>query len=183
MQKLTTSDLKGIKSYPQSDLDEDTKNRENLKGSTVEALSLTDMNGTVHTLQSLKGKVIVLDFWYVKCGSCITEMPELNKIRGEYGTDNVAWFGITYDTKRKVEKFLQKTKFDFNLVPDSKKITDFFNIKYYPATFVLNTNGQIVYTGKNGAIAGRSKELRAILDEILGDKKPGLVNTSTEIKD
>ncbi|AWH85007.1 hypothetical protein HYN59_07650 [Flavobacterium album] len=127
---------------------DDEENRKNLLGSVIDELSLTDMDGKEHTLESLKGKIIVLDFWFVNCGACIEDMPELNKLRQEYGTDDIAWFGITFDKKDKVAKFSEKVKFDFTLIPDGRHLVDRFAIKYFPTTFIIDSDREVIFTGK-----------------------------------
>lgn len=42
--------------------------------------SVTDINGNEYSLESLKGKIIVLNFWFVECKPCVQEMPELNEL-------------------------------------------------------------------------------------------------------
>src|SRR6516165_10252283 len=44
------------------------------------AFSLKDMQGKTVTLESLKGKVVVLNFWTKTCGPCLEEMPELAEL-------------------------------------------------------------------------------------------------------
>jgi peroxiredoxin len=147
----------------QKSSEEDEENRKKLMGSKLDELTLVDMDGNIHTLETLKGKIIVLDFWFVNCGSCIQEMPELNKLREKYGTEDVAWFGITFDKKDKVEKFSQRTKFDYTIIPDSRHLVDRFGIRFFPTTLIIDTSGEIVYTGKLGGMNGRVDEIGKVL--------------------
>ena len=149
----------------------DEKNRKKLKKSALDDLTLTDINGEVHTLETLKGKVIVIDFWYINCGACIKEMPDLNKLKAEFETEDVEWFGITYDPKDKVERFLERVKFDYTIVPDSKHLTDRFDIRFYPTTLIIDENRKIVYTGKFGFMNGRIDEIREEIKKLIKSKK------------
>jgi peroxiredoxin len=149
----------------------DEKNRSKLKNTILEELTLTDINDEVHSLEKLKGKIIVVDFWFVNCGSCIKEMPDLNKLKEEFETEEIAWFGITYDAKEKVESFLKRVKFDYTIVPDSKHLTDRFDIRFYPTTLIIDANKRVVYSGKFGDMKGRVTEIRAELLKLLPSKK------------
>ncbi len=155
----------------QKSSDEDETNRKKLMGSKLDGLTLTDMNGIIHTLETLKDKIIVLDFWFVNCGACIEEMPELNKMREKFGTDDVAWFGITFDKKEKVVKFSQKVQFDFTIIPESQHLVDRFGIKFFPTTLIINPDNEIVYTGKLGGMSGRADEIRKALKKALKKEK------------
>lgn len=168
--RQTEAEINANNEYWKKQQKDDEENRRNLLGTTINELSLTDMEGKTHTLESLKGKIIVLDFWFVNCGACIEDMPELNKMREEYGTDDVAWFGITFDKKEKVEKFSQKVKFDFTLIPDGRHLVDRFAIKYFPTTFIIDPSGKIVFTGKS-LIANRTKETVRALKKAVRDLK------------
>lgn len=149
----------------------DEKNRKKLKKVFLDELTLTDIKGEVHTLETLKDKIIVIDFWFINCGSCIKEMPDLNKLKAEFETEDIEWFGVTYDPKDKVERFLERIKFDYTIVPDSKHLTDRFDIRFYPTTLIIDTNKKIVYSGKFGAMNGRVDEIRKEIKKLIKSKK------------
>jgi len=149
----------------------DEKNRKKLKKAILDELTLTDIKGEVHTLETLKDKIIVIDFWFINCGSCIKEMPDLNTLKAEFETEDVEWFGVTYDPKDKVERFLERIKFDYTIVPDSKHLTDRFDIRFYPTTLIIDTNKKIVYSGKFGAMNGRVDEIRKEIKKLIKSKK------------
>ena len=149
----------------------DEKNRKKLEKSTLDELTLTDIKGGVQTLETLKDKIIVIDFWFINCGSCIKEMPDLNKLKAEFETEDIEWFGVTYDPKDKVERFLERIKFDYTIVPDSKHLTDRFEIRFYPTTLIIDTNKKIVYSGKFGAMNGRVDEIRETIKKLIKSKK------------
>jgi len=149
----------------------DEKNRKKLKKSAIDELTLTDIKGEVHSLETLKDKIIVVDFWFINCGPCIKEIPDLNKLKAEFEMDEVEWFAVTYDPKEKVERFLERLKFDYTIVPDSKHLTDRFDIRFYPTTLIIDENRKIVYTGKFGTMNGRVNEIREALNKLIKSKK------------
>jgi peroxiredoxin len=149
----------------------DEKNRKKLKKSAIDELTLTDIKGEVHSLETLKDKIIVVDFWFINCAACIKEIPDLNKLKSEYETDDIEWFAVTYDLKERVERFLDRMKFDYTIVPDSKHLTDRFDIRFYPTTLIIDENRKIVYTGKFGFMNGRVNEIREALNKLIKSKK------------
>lgn len=151
---------------------EDTANRNKLKGTVLDELALIDMEGNTHTLQSLKGKTIVIDFWFVRCAACIEEMPELAKLKAKYEGKDVAWFGVTFDPKDKVARFFEKPRdFNFTIVPDSRHITDRFGIKFYPTTLVIDGSGKIIYVTDRDDFKNPIKKLRKAIDGALAGNK------------
>jgi peroxiredoxin len=149
----------------------DEKNRKKLKKSAIDELTLTDIKGEVHSLETLTEKIILIDFWFINCGPCIKEIPDLNKLKAEFEMDEVEWFAVTYDPKEKVERFLERLKFDYTIVPDSKHLTDRFDIRFYPTTLIIDENRKIVYTGKFGTMNGRVNEIREALNKLIKSKK------------
>ena len=162
----------------------DEKNRKKLIKSAIEELTLTDIKGEVHSLESLKDKIIVVDFWFINCGPCIKEIPDLNKLKSEYETEDIEWFAVTYDPKERVERFLDRMKFDYTIVPDSKHLTDRFDIRFYPTTLIIDENRKIVYTGKFGSMNGRVNEIREALNKLIKSKKYAVkVGPATQIEE
>ncbi len=149
----------------------DEKNRKKLKKQILNELTLNDMKGEVHTLETLKDKIIVVDFWFINCAACIKEIPDLNKLKCEYETEDIEWFAVTYDPKDKVERFLERMKFDYTIVPDSKHLTERFDIRFYPTTLIIDEEGKIVYTGKFGPMNNRVNEIREALNKLIKSKK------------
>ncbi|KOS06331.1 hypothetical protein AM493_10010 [Flavobacterium akiainvivens] len=150
---------------------EDTSNRSKLKNMVLDELTLIDMEGNTYTLESLKGKTIVIDFWFVRCAACIEEMPELSSLKEKYKGKDVAWFGVTFDPKDKVAHFFEKPRdFNFTIVPDSRHITDRFGIKFYPTTLVIDGSGKIVYVTDRDDFKNPIKKLRKAIDGTLKNK-------------
>lgn len=149
----------------------DEKNRKKLKKSVLDDLVMVDINGNQHDLESVGNKIIVLDFWFTTCAPCIKEMPEMNKLKEEFGTNKVAWFGVTYDNKEKVNRLLSKVQFDFTIVPNSQHLVDRFGIKFFPTTLIIDENRKIVYTGSFFKHNNRLEEIKTELTKLVKAKK------------
>ena len=118
-----------------------------LKGNPFPDFTLTDLSGTKYTSESIKGKVVVINLWFTSCAPCIHEMPELNKIVGEYKeNEDVLFLAFALDPKSRVDKFLKKYKFDYNIIPDSQEyIIKKLNPPGYPTHIILDKNSNIVF--------------------------------------
>lgn len=70
-----------------------------LVGKQALPFSAKDINGKNYSLESLKGKVIVINFWFVECKPCVMEMPELNKLVEKYENKDVVFLGLAINEK------------------------------------------------------------------------------------
>ena len=126
------------------------------------AFSTADMAGNIVDLKSLKGKVVVLNFWFTRCNPCIEEMPELNGLVKQYKNNkDVVFLALTFDNKATVKTFLKKKIFDYTILPDAKSIVDDYIVLGYPSNLVLDKKGDIQY---------QSTGFRHKIDAILNDE-------------
>lgn len=114
-----------------------------LDNTILSSLELKDTHGKTYTLDSLKNKVIVLNFWFVKCKPCVAEIPDLNKIREKYKDKEVAFFAVTFDSKEILNDFTQKKQFDFIQIPSAFKTIQQFKIQAYPTTVIIDKEQKI----------------------------------------
>jgi len=117
----------------------------------AENFSAAAMDGQTVELSDLKGKVVVISFWTTRCPICHEEIPKLNNLAAQYKNRNVVFLGLTTDNEAKVEAYVKKNPFNFNIIPNSFGIL----LKYaekdragnilmgYPAHFVINQAGEI----------------------------------------
>lgn len=104
--------------------------------------------GNIPTLETLKGEIIVLDFWAIWCSPCVAAIPENNELSKDFKEQNVKFIAITDDPKDKLENFLKKVQIDFLVGRDDDK-QDFNSYKVLgrPQMYIINRDGIIVYHG------------------------------------
>ena len=95
-------------------------------------------------LDELKGKVVVLNFWFIQCKPCVNEMSELNELVKEYsGNNKVVFVALTFDNKDAVTEFLKKQEFEYTIIPMAKTVTDAYGVNYFPTHVVIQPDGNI----------------------------------------
>jgi len=105
---------------------------------------VTDLNGKTIKLSELKGKVVVLNFWFTKCGPCIQEIPTLNALVKEYKDQDVVFLALTFNKKGVVENFLYDTEFNYTIVTNANNVINMYGVQSYPTSIVINKKGEIV---------------------------------------
>ena len=96
------------------------------------------------TSQSLTGKPTLLNFWFIDCPPCISEMPELNILREKFKND-VNFIAITFESKDEVQEFLTKKEFDFIHIVDAQNFLDTLGVKAFPKNVFIDRNLNIRY--------------------------------------
>lgn len=120
------------------------KRVQQMVGKPAPAFNVTTASGKKTSLENLKGKVIVVNFWFVGCAPCEEEMPLLNKLTQDHkGNSDVVFLGFSRSDKITTETFLKKTKFNYQSIPDSKLVAQAYNVSGYPSHFVIDRTGII----------------------------------------
>lgn len=133
------------------------------KGETLANFDLTDMNGKRLQLSDLKGKVVLINFWFINCPPCRMEMPDLNELKAEYAGKNVEFVAITFDNKNDVNEFLKTIPFDYQILPNARAIIEKYGIMGFPTSVVLDKNGKVV-DSKMGGSMNIKEELKAFIE-------------------
>jgi cytochrome c biogenesis protein CcmG, thiol:disulfide interchange protein DsbE len=104
-------------------------------------------------LPSLKGKVVILDFWASWCLPCAQSFPVMDELQKKYG-DRLVVLAVNVDEKSaNMESFLKKHPVSFASVRDSEqKLVAVFAPETMPTSFVLDGDGrvQFIHTGFHG---------------------------------
>ncbi|MDA8171097.1 MAG: TlpA disulfide reductase family protein [Nitrospiraceae bacterium] len=113
-------------------------------GASAPAFVLTDINGNPHSLSSLRGKVVVLDFWATWCPPCRASIPVLNRIYERYNGRGVEMLGVSIDDGQKdIMEFMKSHKVLYTLLWDNKNVADSYNVQSIPNVFIIDKNGVI----------------------------------------
>jgi peroxiredoxin len=128
-------------------------------------------NGDIISLDAIKGKVTIIDFWAAWCGPCRRENPNVVKIYNELHDQGLEIIGVSLDghsgqnnPKALWIDAIEKDNLTWHQVSYldyfNDPIAQLYNIKAIPATYVLDSEGKIVAKNLRGeALRSKVKEL------------------------
>jgi thiol-disulfide isomerase/thioredoxin len=132
--------------------------------------SLPSRSGDTVSLEKLKGKVVMLNFWASWCGPCRQEMPLLDQMHKRYSALGFTLVGVNVDTDSKdAEAWLSKTPVSFPVLFDrDSKVSKLYEVSAMPSTVFIDRKGNVRYLHR-GYKAGDEGEylnqIRALLKE------------------
>ncbi len=114
------------------------------KGERALDFIVTTIEGEHVKLSELRGKVVVLNFWFTKCGPCKLEMPDLNGLVNEFKDKDVVFLAITFNKKEMIQQFLKSHQFNYTIAPNANDVITMYGVQSYPTSIVINKEGEIV---------------------------------------
>lgn len=116
------------------------------EGMPAPVISIKTLDGQTVSTGDLRGKVLVLNFWFIGCPPCMSEIPLLNELAGKFkANENIAFVAMTDDTEHLVKKFLSQKSFDYRIAADARAGMSKFVFSGYPKNIVIGKDGKIVY--------------------------------------
>lgn len=132
----------------------------------INSFKLTDLSNKLWDSDDVKGKVVVMNFWFTACKPCILEMPHLNRLVAENKDKDVIFIAPAPENEMQINKFLKKYSFEYNIIPSSLDYITALNIENFPTHLIVDKEGIVrqVFIGYADDI---KEKLQAEIDKLV----------------
>lgn len=134
------------------------------------AFAETTLDGQKISVDQLKGKVVLLDFFATWCPPCQASVPHLVDLNKKYGGDGLVVVGLSVDDDTEaLKKFVADRKIDYPIAVAGDETKTAYGIRSIPHMFILNRKGEIVETHL-GFDEQAGAAMEATIKKLLGEK-------------
>ncbi len=119
-----------------------------VKKDPAPAVTFNTISGEQVASESLRGKVVLVNFWATSCGSCVKEMPEMVQTYQKYKDRGLEFVAVAmeYDQPNYVRNYAQTQQLPFKVAldTDGSVAKSFGNVTLTPTTFLIDQDGLII---------------------------------------
>ena len=140
-------------------------------GDAAPDFNLTNLDGNKVTLASLKGKVVLLDFWATWCGPCKAAMPTMQKLHEAYKDKGVVILGVnTWEKNADAAKdYMARKKFTYGCLLNGDDLAKAYGLTGIPTLVIIGKDGRVAMADM-GLSDDTGASLRKVFDAALAKK-------------
>lgn len=146
------------------------------------AFNLPDLQGKKVSLRSVRGKIVLLNFWATWCPPCRAEMPSMQRLYEKLQAHGLEILAISIDAQgeRVVEPFMREFSLTFPALLDTNgDVASEYKVRGIPTSFIIDDQGRMV-AGVVGPREWDSPSAVALFDALLKKRKKPLPLVSQE---
>lgn len=138
------------------------------KDSIAPLWELPSLTDETVSLNSLKGKLVLIDFFYKSCYPCMQALPALQALHMKYKDHGLIIVGIDpYDNKEDdIAAFLAKRGVTYTVLLEGKEVVKEYRVSAYPTIYLIDKNGNILFI-QEGYGKGTEEALEEVIRENL----------------
>jgi thiol-disulfide isomerase/thioredoxin len=118
-------------------------------GEAAPDLQLAWLDGSpAGNLESLRGRVVLLEFWRTWCSPCLSQVPRLNALAERYEADGLAVVAVTNEEEELVRATALEVGMTFPVaLTPGAEADDAYGIRAVPRAFLIDRHGLLVWAG------------------------------------
>ena len=103
------------------------------------------LSGNPLSMDSLKGSVVILDFWATWCPPCRESLPFLSDMHRKYGKQGLQIVGMSVDEggERQVKAFASEKNLPYHIVMATEKVRADYGVRAVPVLYIIDRNGNV----------------------------------------
>jgi peroxiredoxin len=115
---------------------------------TAPAFTVTSIDGEKFELAALRGKIVVLNFWFTGCEPCVAELTKLNRLVDKFKAKGVVFIAPALDDIPTLQTFLKEYPFKYHVIPNAGGLilgpyNDGSGNLAFPTHIVIDREGKI----------------------------------------
>ena len=148
---------------------------EKLTPQDLPAFSFTNAEGYPVTLETYKGRVVVLNIWSITCGPCVAEMPSLDQLSGSFDEDKLIIIPLNVDPIKKmgIDRFYEQNQYRYLSVfqDPTRQSQETLKWQALPTTLIINKEGKLIGR-KIGATKWDDPSVIKIFEDLINGHEP-----------
>lgn len=144
------------------------------------------LNGEKIRLSDHKGKVILLNFWFIGCPPCMGEIPDINQVYKAYKDSSVVILSLAKNSVSELKEF-EEGKYirpieaiQYPVIPDCEQIANLYHVTGYPRTVLIDKQGNIRLIYAGATMASLRKYVQYYGDKNLSKEWKKILEANTD---
>lgn len=115
--------------------------------------------------ESLKGKIVLMEFWIKNCGYCMLAFPKIKELQKKYGKQIAILSINAYEQKEEVGFFYKREQPAYTMLYNGEKLANSLGIYAYPVVILADKQGKVVYVAEGLDEKEVEKEILKLLGQ------------------
>ena len=119
------------------------RKRNSFIGKKIPSLALQGIDGNSYDPAKMRGKIILLNFWFAACKPCITEIASLNELQRKFKEQDFVVLSVSTDVQPVAEHWANKKNMEYTVAANGKAVAERLKVVTFPTSFLIDKQGVV----------------------------------------